>query len=266
MIDQAAGINHFTTEMRMEFTFGGPPIAIPFVQMNSETFEPFSLRSDDNRGTDILDDAMVNIDRRAEYLASTSLLNLFAIGSKDIPDIVLAHLKPRVYGFGMRVRKWLPLDIDCVSQEESQSDRSANPKTRYNDLILPKGHKKLLQALVSFHTQDRGNWYSFENSSMLSMDVVSGKGEGLFILLHGPPGVGKTSTAECVAAQLGRPLLQITCGDLGDRASTMEKKLETFCRLAYKWRCVLLVDEADVFLTKREKSDFDRNAKIGGES
>ena len=64
-------------------------------------------------------------------------------------------------------------------------------------------------------------------------DIVRGKGKGLIVLLHGAPGVGKTSTAgtcagysfnlhmieyiidvitECVANASGKPLFPITCG------------------------------------------------------
>ena len=85
------------------------------------------------------------------------------------------------------------------------------------------------------------------------MDIVKGKGEGLIILLHGALGVGKPSTAECVAAQLKRPLLSITCGDLSIDVKQAEEKLLEYCTLAHRWRCVLLLDEADVFLAKREK-------------
>lgn len=43
-------------------------------------------------------------------------------------------------------------------------------------------------------------------------DLVRGKGKGVILLLHGVPGVGKTSTAECVAEYTGRPLFALTCG------------------------------------------------------
>lgn len=77
-------------------------------------------------------------------------------------------------------------------------------------------------------------------------------------------GVGKTSTAECVAAQLHRPLFPITCGDLGTDATTVERRLEEYFRLAQRWGCVLLLDEADVFLAKRQPSDLKRNALVSG--
>lgn len=59
----------------------------------------------------------------------------------------------------------------------------------------------------------------------LDPDLVKGKGRGLIILLHGAPGVGKTSTAETIAAYLGRPLMPITCGDLGTTPQSVELAL-----------------------------------------
>jgi len=95
-------------------------------------------------------------------------------------------------------------------------------------------------------------------------DLVRGKGEGIIMLLHGPPGVGKTSTAECVAELCNRPLFQITCGDIGTEPKDVEKNLDDNFRLAHRWGCVLLLDEADVFLTRRGQEDLKRNSLVSG--
>lgn len=268
MVDQIAGIQYFATaeypSERFHIRLGGGVLTAPTPPKKMETFDAFPDKVENEWRTDVLDDTALEIDRRSEFLASTDLIKFFDIKDTAIPKNVLRHLCPRVFGYATRIRKWLPLNVELLYDIEHQTKTLSSPKTRYKDLILPGGHKKLLQSLVSFHTQDRGDWYSFENSSLLSMDVVAGKGEGLFILLHGPPGVGKTSTAECVAAQLGCPLLPITCGDLGSNPRAIEKNLTMFCRWAYKWRSVLLLDEADLFLSKRGNNDPYRNATVGG--
>lgn len=86
----------------------------------------------------------------------------------------------------------------------------------------------------------------------------------LILNIDGPPGSGKTSTAETIAAYTGRPLYAITCGDLGLEPDAVEKTLESHTRRADKWGCVLLLDEADVFLMKREWRDMKRNALVAG--
>jgi SpoVK/Ycf46/Vps4 family AAA+-type ATPase len=85
--------------------------------------------------------------------------------------------------------------------------------------------------------------------------VIPGKGDGLFILLHGVPGVGKTATAEAVAQSHGKPLFKITCGDLGLTPESVESRLRHVFRLASLWDCILLLDEVDTFFTQRSKGD-----------
>ena len=53
-------------------------------------------------------------------------------------------------------------------------------------------------------------------------------------------------------------------GDLGVEASQIEKELEQKFHLAQKWNCVLLLDEADVFLTRRTRSDINHNSLVSG--
>lgn len=74
--------------------------------------------------------------------------------------------------------------------------------------------------------------------------------------------MGKTATAEAVAMENNRPLFTITCGDLGLTPSEVETSLNYIFRLAHKWECVLLLDEADVFLSQRSRFDLKRNALV----
>jgi len=47
-------------------------------------------------------------------------------------------------------------------------------------------------------------------------------------------------------------------------ASDVESRLETNFTLAHRWGCVLLLDEADIFLAERTKDDFLRNSLVSG--
>jgi hypothetical protein len=67
-----------------------------------------------------------------------------------------------------------------------------------------------------------------------------------------------------VAQLLGKPLFPITCGDLGTTAEQVEGNLYEIFGKAEKWDCVLLLDEADVFLASRGKNDLKRNAVVSG--
>ena len=139
------------------------------------------------------------------------------------------------------------------------------PVKRYDgglkDLQLPVGHKRTISSLVGNHFINR-NAHLKDLEANYDADLVRGKGKGLVILLHGAPGVGKTSTAETVADAFGKMLLPITCGDLGLTAARVEQELSDKFHLAEIWDCVLLLDEADVFLARRTNTDIKRNSLV----
>lgn len=54
----------------------------------------------------------------------------------------------------------------------------------------------------------------------------------------------------------------MTCGDIGENAAEVEKKLEQIFTNSHRWGCVLLLDEAEVFLAKRNLEDLTRNAMV----
>lgn len=74
--------------------------------------------------------------------------------------------------------------------------------------------------------------------------------------------MGKTATAECVADLVEKPLYPLTCGDMGSHANEIEKNLSYHLSAATRWDCILLLDEADVFMAKRTKEDYGRNATV----
>lgn len=58
--------------------------------------------------------------------------------------------------------------------------------------------------------------------------MIEGKGQGLVIPLHGPPGVGKTLTAETIALATGRLFLTVSVGEIGVDYQQAEKNLTEF--------------------------------------
>lgn len=133
--------------------------------------------------------------------------------------------------------------------------------TAYEELQLPEGHKRTLESLVERHFNNKEAVMN-QGKTSVDFDFVQGKGLGLIVLLHGSPGVGKTSTAEAIAGKYEKPLLPITCGNLGVDAESVEDKLTENFALAQAWDCIVLLDEADVFLVKRDKNDLKRNALV----
>lgn len=151
----------------------------------------------------------------------------------------------------------MEFDIDLLSKVEEDDDESG-----WEDLILPDDHRAMVQSMVETHSAGGANPNQVRTTERSDIGLVQGKGKGCIILLHGVPGVGKTSTAECVAAYTKRPLFPITCGDIGYEPEEVEKNLQKLFKLAHKWGCVLLIDEADVFLAERDKADVKRNGLV----
>ena len=136
------------------------------------------------------------------------------------------------------------LEVDRISNVEWN-------KRAFETLVVDDDIKELIQVLVT-------NQLATEKST----DLISGKGNGLIVLLHGGPGTGKTFTAESVAELAEKPLFRVTCGDIGTQPEAVEKYLESVLHLGKIWGCVVLLDEADVFLEERSLADLQRNALV----
>lgn len=93
-------------------------------------------------------------------------------------------------------------------------------------------------------------------------DVVAGKSGGMIILAEGGPGVGKTMTAEVFSEHTKRPLYVLEMAELGTSLDSVEDNLRKIFRRAARWNAVLLFDEADVFMSKRD-DNLERSAIVG---
>ncbi|KAK0347632.1 hypothetical protein LTR59_006765 [Friedmanniomyces endolithicus] len=150
-----------------------------------------------------------------------------------------------VRGFSFAEKRWFDFFVDRLGPANWDSGC-------FDKLVLPAAQKDLVRALVTTHTQH----------SVGFDDIVKGKGKGLILVLHGPPGVGKTCTAETVAEYCERPLYMVSSGDLGTNASQLDSTLSRILDMASTWKAVLLIDEADVFLERRSLHDMERNSLV----
>ncbi|KAL8731684.1 MAG: hypothetical protein Q9166_003265 [cf. Caloplaca sp. 2 TL-2023] len=146
-------------------------------------------------------------------------------------------LPGRVFGFVLRSRTWAALSIHLVKDLPIKQDG-------FEQLVLPDGHKDLVRALVKTHSRAARPASGPVEEKDHQVDLVKGKGKGLII--H----------------YTQRPLFPITCGDIGETAMSVEANLGKSFQLAHKWGCVLLLDEADVFMAKRSGSDIQRNSLV----
>ncbi|KAI2619518.1 hypothetical protein GGS26DRAFT_572533 [Hypomontagnella submonticulosa] len=162
----------------------------------------------------------------------------------ELPPKMALLLPATTFGFDLHSKRWVNLYVENFRKIDWN-------KKAFDRLVLEDKLKEMIYALVNVQT-----------SAKKMDDIVTGKGNGLIILLHGSPGTGKTLTAESVAEIAEKPLYRVTCGDIGTDAPKVEKYLETVLYLGKIWDCVLLLDEADVFLEERTIADLERNSLV----
>eukprot|EP00980_Cylindrotheca_fusiformis_P021708 scaffold8535_cov132-Cylindrotheca_fusiformis.AAC.16 len=138
----------------------------------------------------------------------------------------------------------------------------------FEQLVLAEEKKELIRAVARnagggprFEDDDSDD-DEYDDDDEIGLDVVANKGAASIFLLHGPPGCGKTLTAEAIAELLKKPLYVVTAGDLGITASEVEKTLGSVLDLCQTWDALVLIDEADVFLEARNSTEIQRNALV----
>lgn len=152
---------------------------------------------------------------------------------------------PLLRGYSLKNKLWLNFFVNCVKDIEWQTDA-------FDRLVLPKNQKELILGFTESQRKFRN---TFD-------DVIEGKGRGMIILLCGPPGVGKTLTAESMAEEMKIPLYMMSAGDLGFDPRKVEQKLQDILEMCSRWNAILLLDEADVFLEQRSLHELERNKLV----
>ncbi len=84
------------------------------------------------------------------------------------------------------------------------------------------------------------------------------------VLLHGPPGCGKTMLAGAVAGELGVPFLSISAPSVVSGTSGESEKTirDTFDEAASIAPCILFIDEIDAITPKRETAQREMERRI----
>ncbi|KAH7359851.1 hypothetical protein BKA66DRAFT_426750 [Pyrenochaeta sp. MPI-SDFR-AT-0127] len=153
---------------------------------------------------------------------------------------------PVVLGFAFSEKLWLEFSLSGIDEIKWNDEA-------FDSLVLPDRIKQNLKGLVSSHRF---------NAAKTIDDVIQGKGKGLNVVLHGPPGVGKTLTGESIAEYLKCPLYAVSAGELGTNSRSLEQDLNRIMDITHSWGAILLLDEADVFLEARQPHDIHRNSLV----
>jgi hypothetical protein len=149
---------------------------------------------------------------------------------------------PYVVCFDLRRHKRLRIHVG--NMEPYKYDPQIRQK-----LILPARNAELIDTLL-------------QEKESAFRDIIRGKSGGVLILSQGPPGTGKTLTAEVYAEASGRALYTVQCSQLGTSPDDLEDNLLKVLARGRRWGAIMLLDEADVYVTSRG-TDLQLNAIVG---
>ncbi len=143
----------------------------------------------------------------------------------------------------------------CMQRVENESDISVGrivyPDLRLDDVKIKAASRAVLDDVVSsIHRSGQilDEWGLRKNYPY---------GRSVSLLMTGPPGTGKTMTANALAGELGIPLYQVNLSNIVDKyIGETEKNLEKAFLFAEKTDALLFFDEADaLFGTRSEVHD-----------
>lgn len=108
-------------------------------------------------------------------------------------------------GYVFRRKTWQGRCANAVRTKEFLDIKYAKPfspiDNAIKNLVMNERNRKMVEVLTHKYKEGQrgvgGAW---------TADYIQSKGEGQIFLLHGPPGVGKTYTAECIAEHTRKTL------------------------------------------------------------
>ncbi len=167
------------------------------------------------------DDDCVVLDRVKDKPPSSSSGKTPRIHWRSKSALTLEQLvitNNKVRGYSLRDKKWMSFFIDNIQDITWNEDA-------FDSLVAPQEQKDLVLAFAQAQSK----------TSIGFDDFIRGKGKGIIMLLTGPPGVGKTLTAESVAEAMKVPLYSIGAAELGTKPQELERKLEDILVMCAKW-------------------------------
>ncbi|HMC08073.1 MAG TPA: ATP-binding protein, partial [Actinomycetota bacterium] len=180
------------------------------------------------------------------------------------PEQVFRAAESAMRQAAAEARAVAPVDLQAGARAQNAAGlerlaRRVRPQVAWDDLVLPGDVVTQLRELVArarYRERVLDSW---------GMGRRSSRGRGITALFAGDSGVGKTMSAEVVAADLGLDLYVIDLSTVVDKyVGETEKNLDRIFVEADRVNGVLLFDEADAIFGKRSevKDAHDRYANV----
>ncbi len=138
------------------------------------------------------------------------------------------------------------LQLHITADDDTEQDRVVRPEAHLDDVVLPPAVRRCVEdfiAAAKIRPTVLLHW---------GFGRTLGHPTSLAGLLSGPPGTGKSLTAEAIATALGRPLLRCTLAAvLSKYVGQTARNVEALFRRARAHRAVLVFDEADALFARR---------------
>jgi len=133
-----------------------------------------------------------------------------------------------------------------------QSARADRPSTRFADVGGIDGILEEVRELIELPL------LHVELYKHLGVDPPRG------VLLHGPPGCGKTLLANAIAGEIGLPYLKISAPEIvSGMSGDSERKLrDLFAEAKDLAPCLMFIDEVDAICSRRESANKDMERRI----
>ncbi len=193
-------------------------------------------------------------------LELTGLAGQFALTEAQIRDSVLLALnQARQLGRTPTEEDLMAAARAASSSRLSGLARKVPARYGWDDIVLPPDQISLLQEIVA---TVRGRATVLEEWGV-GKKLASSR--GVSILFAGPPGTGKTMSAQIIAAELGLDLYKIDLSTIISKyIGETEKNLERIFTEAESSNAILFFDEADALFGKRSevRDSHDRYANV----
>lgn len=155
-------------------------------------------------------------------------------------DPFWALLPSVIHGVNTLTKQWEELAVDRLA--DVSWDKTAFEKLVFDDYLE---HQVSSPVVTEF----KG-------------DFITKKSNNTIILLYGEPGTGKTLTTESVAEVAEKPLLPVTCAELGTDSVRFKRTLEETLYFGILWDCIILLDSADAYSGWQPLGNISRNALL----